>query len=414
MTLHNLDVAIAVVVVMLGVSLLITILTQVVATILAARGRTLLDSLTVVFKTVYPESAAHAKTIATDVLTNELISDSMLSTVLNDVAVLRNYRLATAVRVDELVGILDHLAPVADVAADAVPQKASAPLTKEQTIRELLRRARGTLATESAESAREVARVLRSDGIAGWFNSAMDRASQKFILKMRLITVICSIIVAFALHLDTFRLLSDVSADPELRAGLVNASQVIQNQASSILARTKSGATAISTDSSRQVHVPDAYTQALRDTSSAMRGDSAMAQAAATIPAYLDSREAGERWLRTALNGDSLLEEAVATYEGKVNGYLTTDTDRLLDHASSIRSSLNYAGFKIIPDPYHGWDFWPASKGLWPWDNLHFWGILFSAGLLSLGAPFWFNALKTLSSLRPVVASKADQDQQSA
>jgi hypothetical protein len=42
--------------------------------------------------------------------------------------------------------------------------------------------------------------------------------------------------------------------------------------------------------------------------------------------------------------------------------------------------------------------------------NLHFWGILFSAGLLSLGAPFWYNALKSLSALKPTVASKEDQE----
>ena len=35
-------------------------------------------------------------------------------------------------------------------------------------------------------------------------------------------------------------------------------------------------------------------------------------------------------------------------------------------------------------------------------------GIIMSALLLSLGAPFWFNALRTLSSLRPILAGTAD------
>ena len=34
----------------------------------------------------------------------------------------------------------------------------------------------------------------------------------------------------------------------------------------------------------------------------------------------------------------------------------------------------------------------------------YFWGVGVTAGLLSLGAPFWFNALKTLSNLRPILA----------
>ena len=34
----------------------------------------------------------------------------------------------------------------------------------------------------------------------------------------------------------------------------------------------------------------------------------------------------------------------------------------------------------------------------------HFWGMLITAGLLSLGAPFWYNSLKDITSLRPAVS----------
>ena len=43
-------------------------------------------------------------------------------------------------------------------------------------------------------------------------------------------------------------------------------------------------------------------------------------------------------------------------------------------------------------------------------DWRHFAGVALSAGLLSLGAPFWFNALKGLTSLRSIVANK-EQDE---
>jgi hypothetical protein len=39
-------------------------------------------------------------------------------------------------------------------------------------------------------------------------------------------------------------------------------------------------------------------------------------------------------------------------------------------------------------------------------------GILATAALLSMGAPFWFNLLKSLTNLRPVVANKQDSDGQ--
>lgn len=44
----------------------------------------------------------------------------------------------------------------------------------------------------------------------------------------------------------------------------------------------------------------------------------------------------------------------------------------------------------------------------------HLLGILITASLLSLGAPFWFNALKTVSALKPIVASKAASEQETA
>jgi hypothetical protein len=42
-------------------------------------------------------------------------------------------------------------------------------------------------------------------------------------------------------------------------------------------------------------------------------------------------------------------------------------------------------------------------------DWRHLAGVLLTAGLLSLGAPFWFNLLKSLSSLRSLVAKKEEE-----
>jgi hypothetical protein len=44
----------------------------------------------------------------------------------------------------------------------------------------------------------------------------------------------------------------------------------------------------------------------------------------------------------------------------------------------------------------------------------HILGILFSAALLSLGAPFWYNALKNLASLRSTVAQNISKEQEQA
>jgi len=56
-----------------------------------------------------------------------------------------------------------------------------------------------------------------------------------------------------------------------------------------------------------------------------------------------------------------------------------------------------------------GFDLIPSKLGH-RWDNEqgtgldHFLGMLITAALLSLGAPFWYNVLKNVTSLRPAIA----------
>ena len=93
---------------------------------------------------------------------------------------------------------------------------------------------------------------------------------------------------------------------------------------------------------------------------------------------------------------------------------------------TDLQKNLDEAGFDYIPTPF--WGRWKAEH-LPPWTNwcvLHFvpryffhvcWhllGILATAGLLALGAPFWFNLLKNLMSLRPAVATLIEKRPTSA
>lgn len=294
-------------------SLLITILTQMVSALLCLRGTNLKWGLTVLLQTVDARLAQHAEDIARRVLHHPLISDSTLSKFQDNLPfftkVLDRWTLASAIRSNELVWILRKLSETQEQPAGA-PQ---APET-EQT-RELVWRL--------ADTAQQAVGNLES-----LFNSVMDRASQRFVVHMRLWTVIFSVLMAFALHLDAFRLLTQLSSDAELRASVVMATATITQQADKLLSTERSD-------------LPSAQLQEL-------------------------SQQAGV-----------------------------------------IRQSLNDARFQLVPDPYPGWSFlshWPRNR--------HFWGMLISAGLLSLGAPFWFNALKTLSNLRPILASKQQKEQE--
>jgi hypothetical protein len=70
--------------------------------------------------------------------------------------------------------------------------------------------------------------------------------------------------------------------------------------------------------------------------------------------------------------------------------------------ANALAALTSKSGFGVL-------DFqWPWQRA-WTWAGLI--GQLATAGLLSLGAPFWFNALKSLSNLRPTIAAKQDAQQ---
>src|SRR5438309_1236635 len=121
--LAYLDTLIGFVVVMLGVSLLITILNQVVSALLAHRGANLRWGLEVLFKNIdpravgYPNLAATAGVVAQAVVTHHLVSDSVFSTAWNGwvrkyprlLGLVRRWQLANAIRPDELVAILNHI-----------------------------------------------------------------------------------------------------------------------------------------------------------------------------------------------------------------------------------------------------------------------------------------------------------------
>ncbi len=87
---------------------------------------------------------------------------------------------------------------------------------------------------------------------------------------------------------------------------------------------------------------------------------------------------------------------------------LKTFTQNSAKSAEQIRSLLQKGGLQLFSFrwPRSFADFGDSIKSFFS----HFWGILVSGALLSLGAPFWFNSLKALTNLRPVVAQKEKKE----
>jgi hypothetical protein len=106
------------------------------------------------------------------------------------------------------------------------------------------------------------------------------------------------------------------------------------------------------------------------------------------------SREDAVTWLRTTLDGNPAAENLAAAYDQEVNAQLVTEGDRLIDQSASMKRQLARSEFQLLPDQWPGWT---PDKHELP-------GMLVAAMLLSLGAPFWFNTLKRVASLRPFLA----------
>lgn len=291
-----LDLLIGFAVVMLGVSLLTMILTQMVAAVLRLRTADLHQGVERLLRNADPALERHAREVTEAVLGHELVSDSLVG------------RRASTIRKEELRRLLDT---VADPDGSGWQKELAAKL----------------------DAAKE--------SVTTWFDSVMDRSSQRFAAKTRLATAAFALLFAFALHLDAGELLVRLGSDAELRAKLVAGSDAVTRQAERLTAREAEA------DSSEELEALQEETHELRTSLTEMGID---------------------------LRPD----------------YLRRTDDASGTAASGCRSFLD---------------------GLKPW-KLHFWGILASAALLGLGAPFWFNSLKVLSSLRPIVARKEDRERE--
>ena len=271
----------------------------------------------------------------------------------------------------------------------------------------------------------------RLEGLRAWFDHVMDRASQRFALEARLVTVVFSCIFAFVAHFDSVRLLQSMSQGAELRAQLVARAEAIDKQAEKF-SHSKEGAHTVVPDVYRKVMAsvlrtvaavpepPKPKVRAVSRTappsrnsqqwvgnglSMALNEDKVTAEAKAkathaleAVPGFA-SREDAESWLRTTLDGNPARESLAAAYQQEVNAELVSDSDKLIDESASLKSELVRSEFKLFPDGRG----WTQSSNEVP-------GLLITVAFLSLGATFWYNTLKSLASLRPQLAIRLDRE----
>jgi hypothetical protein len=106
---------------------------------------------------------------------------------------------------------------------------------------------------------------------------------------------------------------------------------------------------------------------------------------------------------------EALVKSAPGTLEQGAAVQAQVDASARDKAFADLKERIDSTGFELLPKNWFAR--WPGEK-LW-WVN-HLFGLALSAGLLTLGAPFWFNLLKNLTNLRPAVATLVEKRPTSA
>jgi hypothetical protein len=398
--LTYLDTAIGLAVILLGISLLITILTQMASALLSYRGSNLRWGLETLFEqidpTALPTLKANARRLAEKVLTHSLISDSVMAG-LETSTWTRRFKLASAIRPEELVSILKQIGddparydfPAAIQAELNTLLDAKNPVAERQI--KLLTNTSTALAGTVPLIEETVKTVQQAQGkLEAWFSSTMDRVSQRFAMQMRFWTVAFAAAIAFIGHIDSARIVKELYTSADFRATMAG-------QAGSMLALA-------------QPLVPEAgggpaLSGAVSVHTDALKKLAAELKIAAPPPA-VDTQGGAEQWIEQNVIDPQQRDVALKRYVELRDESFKVLMQQSAESAKRIRDTLAPAEIQLLLHPYPPHWYWYSFE--------EFLGVLATTALLSLGAPFWFNALKTMTSLRPIVASKQKAEEQRA
>lgn len=385
--LKTLDILIGVATVMLLFSMAVTIVTQFVANLLQSRGKNLLQGLTGLLKQIDPNLPAEAANkIAETVLKHPLVAEA-------------NGKLGEVIHREEFTTLLMGLAAGEGAATlDAVTKKAVEDLLAKNGVADPagtlknIRSAALALEASNPELANDVRHRIailqeaRSQFVAkvhGWFDQTIDRVSARFTVTARVITFIAALIVAVTVQLDTFALVDRLSVDDKFRDAVTQGAKDVVDEAQKAAANSSATAPA---------KTPDANASAGAATPTATASPTPTATATPS-PTNTPASGAGTTTspAPTASNQSANQTPATSLSSSEVQKRYYT--------------LLSSAGLITLPTDWQTWvNNWTLAKIP---------GILLSALLLSLGAPFWYARLQDLLKLRSTVAQN-DANQRQA
>ena len=417
--LKQVDTLIGFAVVMSVVSMLIMVATQAISSVLALRGKNLRDGLQALFLRLVPTlEPSKARDLAESILKRPAISDSSLSI---EGWMPESWKLATAIRPEECLAALRRIAEKdIDIVGRALSSDARESLPDAQAAaKQVVDALQSPEAKKAAKEAKEAIKNIAPDAkveveqkidalitqAAGtvygqaqaWttqFNSVQDRVDQWFTMHARQITVIMAFVVAFALQLNAFDLFSRLANDADLRNQLVNLSPNVQKRV----------------DDALNVKFPGTvYLAALQQ----LKKDGKITADPNTADATTNAT--ARKWL----TDHSADPQVLADYDTAVQEKSSERTEAAKDEFNEMVGLYNQTSLRLIPQRYpltfdgsfpfvHHVRKFLGFTGWLP--GIQFFGMLGAAMLLTLGAPFWFNLLKGLASLRSAVSENIDKE----
>lgn len=435
--LDKLDFLIAFITIISGVSLLITIWVQAVSWILGLRGRDLQEGLIKTFKAVVSESEREKIESHLVELTKAILAEGPLShgVMAKQTPFLPWQHLATAVRPSEVIARLEQLrehaaelGEEADERVKGIGAAAAAILdsfpdtNKEVTAAQSLI---GSLKEEleelgvnpdapvsgllkSLEKEVEVRVASVRKDLESWLHSSMDRVQQKFASQTRFWTIVGSILAAWFLQLDAFRIWEDISNDTKARNQLVATASVMIDQAAETLEFHDS----LSPEFSQEVMEKMKMEGELSDNQEQIL-EKLIAEK--DMPRFVNESDRSD-YLRRF--GDAAF---LNSFEETRRELAKEKLEELIEQQGTLVASFEDAGFSLLPksapplecswNSFARWIGVADRNGNSGWANSRsFFGMGITAALLTLGAPFWFNLLKTLTSLRPYLAQKVEEE----
>ena len=216
---------------MLVASMAVTVMTGFVTQVWNSRGRNLQQGISDLLKMIDPQfGETVAGEIAKAILTHPLIRDKAgrmgtivhreeLTKLLLDLAAGNgSQRLPDGLRARLAATLAEHGIPDPQKTIDAIQSTA---LAIEKSNPALSNTCRADLAILQVAESRFVAKINF------WFDQTMDRVSLRFTSHARTVTLVCGLLLATTLQLDSIALVNRLSVDDELRASLAQQANAI-------------------------------------------------------------------------------------------------------------------------------------------------------------------------------------------